>query len=45
MFKNLPKLNEPMQFQSGDGKRRFFEALPRSSPVKKPPTLAQNSNF
>ena len=29
MFNNLPKQNEPMQFQSGDGKRRFFEALPQ----------------
>jgi hypothetical protein len=29
MFNNLPKQNEPMQFLSGDGKRRFFEALPQ----------------
>lgn len=28
MFNNLPKQNETMQFQSGDGKRKFFEALP-----------------
>jgi hypothetical protein len=29
MFNNLPKQNESMQFQSGDGKRKFFEALPK----------------
>ncbi len=29
MFNNLPKQNEAMQFHSGDGKRRFFEALPQ----------------
>ena len=29
MFNNLPKQNETMQFQSGDGKRKFFEALPK----------------
>ena len=29
MFNNLPKQNETMQFQSGDGKRKFFEALPQ----------------
>lgn len=29
MFNNLPKQNEPMQFLSGDGKRKFFEALPQ----------------
>jgi hypothetical protein len=28
MFNNLPKQNETMSFISGDGKRRFFEALP-----------------
>ncbi len=28
MFNNLPKQNEAMQFQSGDGKRKFFDALP-----------------
>ena len=28
-FNYLPKQNEPMQFQSGDGKRRLFEALPQ----------------
>ena len=29
MFNNLPKQNETMQFLSGDGKRKFFEALPQ----------------
>ncbi|OSZ80205.1 hypothetical protein CAP36_02840 [Chitinophagaceae bacterium IBVUCB2] len=29
MFNNLPKQNESMQFHSGDGKRKFFEALPK----------------
>lgn len=29
MFNNLPKQNETMQFHSGDGKRKFFEALPQ----------------
>ncbi|MEI8049185.1 MAG: DUF3987 domain-containing protein [Bacteroidota bacterium] len=29
MFNNLPKQYEPMQFLSGDGKRRFFDALPQ----------------
>ena len=29
MFNNLPKQNSSMQFHSGDGKRRFFEALPQ----------------
>ena len=29
MFNNLPKQNEIMQFHSGDGKRKFFEALPQ----------------
>jgi hypothetical protein len=29
MFNNLPKQTESMQFKSGDGKRRFFEALPQ----------------
>jgi hypothetical protein len=28
MFNNLPKQNEVMSFQSGDSKRKFFEALP-----------------
>lgn len=29
MFNNLPKQNETMSFQSGSGKRKFFEALPQ----------------
>ena len=29
MFNNLPKQNEPMQSLSGDGKRKFFDALPQ----------------
>lgn len=29
MFNNLPKQNETLQFHSGDGKRKFFEALPQ----------------
>ena len=29
MFNNLPKQNEAMQFHSGDGKRKFFETLPK----------------
>ena len=29
MFNNLPKQNETMQFHSGDGKRKFFDALPK----------------
>ena len=28
MFNNLPKQNEVMNFQSGDSKRKFFDALP-----------------
>jgi len=28
MFNNLPKQNEVMSFQSGNSKRKFFEALP-----------------
>jgi hypothetical protein len=30
MFNNLPKQNEVMSFQSGDSKRKFFEALPEA---------------
>jgi hypothetical protein len=28
MFNNLPKQNDKMEFLSGDGKRKLFEALP-----------------
>jgi len=29
MFNNLPKQGETTQFKTGDGKRRFFDSLPR----------------
>jgi len=29
MFNNLPKQSEATQFKTGDGKRKFFEALPQ----------------
>jgi hypothetical protein len=28
MFNNLPKQNDKMEFLSGDGKRKLFDALP-----------------
>lgn len=42
MFNNLPKQNDPIQFQSGDGKLRFFETLPQEFTRKEATEIGTN---
>ena len=42
MFNNLPKQNETMQFHAGNGKKKFFEALPKEFTRKEATDLGKN---